>query len=133
MTRRDFNWGSDNANVVLRAYGSIAVHENPYGDVVVRQEREALEEDDHWVVIPVQDAELIAQAIIDKASQIKAEWKGDEQRQPEAQQRLALPAPNGTSSGVPKEGASPNLGTARRSAPLKEKSGSGAAAKIGAA
>jgi hypothetical protein len=38
-------------NVVLRAYGSVAVHENPYGDVVVRQEGDALEEDDHWVVI----------------------------------------------------------------------------------
>ena len=56
--RDDFDWGEGNGDVVLRAYGSVAVHENPYGDVVVRQERDALEEDDHWVVIPVQDAEL---------------------------------------------------------------------------
>jgi hypothetical protein len=95
MSCRDYCWSADNADVVLRAYGSVAVHENPYGDVVVRQEGDALEEDDHWVVIPVQDAELIAQAIIDKANQIKAEWKGDEPpEQPEpAQSRLALPAP----------------------------------------
>ena len=54
----DSDWSRDNGNVVLRAYGSIAVHENPYGDVVVRQERDALDDEDHWVVIPVQDAEL---------------------------------------------------------------------------
>jgi hypothetical protein len=27
--RDDFDWGEGNNNVVLRAYGSIAVHENP--------------------------------------------------------------------------------------------------------
>jgi hypothetical protein len=86
----DFDWGSDNDNVVLRAYGSIAVHENPYGDVVVRQERDALEEDDNWVVIPVQDAELVAQAIIDKAREIK---RGVVPPAKPAPERLALPAP----------------------------------------
>jgi hypothetical protein len=95
----DFDWSRDNGNVVLRAYGSVAVHENPYGDVVVRQERDALEDDDHWVVIPVQDAELIAQAIIDKAKEIKEGCGSDRpppaQQQPETEQqtRLALPAP----------------------------------------
>jgi hypothetical protein len=94
MRGDDFNWAAGNPNVVLRAYGSVAVHENPYGDVVIRQERDAMEDEDHWVAIPVQDAELIAKAIVDKAKEIKAGW-GDEQRQPEpdAQQRLALPAP----------------------------------------
>jgi hypothetical protein len=95
----DFDWSGK--NVVLRAYGSIAVHENPFGDVVVRQERGELEEDDHWVVIPVQDAELVAQAIIDKAKEIKEGWSSDDGQPPPAQQqpepdqqtRLALPAP----------------------------------------
>jgi hypothetical protein len=97
----DFNWSGE--NVVLRAYGSIAVHENPYGDVVVRQEAGELEEDDHWVVIPVQDAELVAQAIIEKAREIKEGWSSDDNRppparqqpepEPEQQTRLALPAP----------------------------------------
>ncbi len=95
MSRRDYCWGADNGDVVLRAYGSVAVHENPYGDVVIRQERDAMEEDDSFVVVPVQDAEYVAQAIIAKAAEIKAGWTGDKQRQPEpdAQQRLALPAP----------------------------------------
>ena len=39
----DFDWHDEfNRAVVLRAYGSIAVHENPFGDVVARQERDAL-------------------------------------------------------------------------------------------
>src|SRR5450631_2941011 len=99
MSRDDFDWG-DNADVVLRAYGSIAVHENPNGDVVVRQERDALEDEDRFVAIPVQDAELIAQAIIEKAREIKEGWSGDDSRpppaqkqpEPEQQTRLALPA-----------------------------------------
>jgi hypothetical protein len=88
----DFNWSGP--DVVLRAYGSLAVHENPYGDVVVRQERGELEEDDHWVVIPVQDAEYVARAIIAKANEIKAEWKdGKPEPEQEREPRLALPAP----------------------------------------
>ena len=95
----DFDWSRDNGNVVLRAYGSIAVHENPYGDVVVRQERDALDDEDHWVVIPVQDAELVAQAIIDKAAEIKSVAIDRRQDQPEAagqgsQPQLALPSPS---------------------------------------
>jgi hypothetical protein len=113
MSRRDYCWGADNADVVLRAYGSVAVHENPYGDVVVRQEGDALELDDNWVVIPVQDAELIAQAIIDKAAQIKRGWSSDDDRpppaqppDPEHQTRLALPAPQPRPAVTkPREGA----------------------------
>jgi hypothetical protein len=100
MSRDDFDW-NDNSNVVLRAYGSIAVHENPNGDVVVRQERDALEDEDRFVAIPVQDAEYIAQAIIEKAREIKEGWPGNDDQPPTAQQqpepeqqtRLALPAP----------------------------------------
>jgi hypothetical protein len=90
----DFDWSEDNSNVVLRAYGSVAVHENTYGDVVIRQERDALEDEDRWVVVPVQDAELVAQAIIDKAAEIK---RGDRPPAPQARESkpapLALPAP----------------------------------------
>jgi len=97
---RDFSWNSD-SDVVLRVYGSIAIHENPFGDVAIRQERDALEDEDHVVVIPIQDAELIAQSIIEKAREIKEGWSGDDGRPPPAQQqpepeqqtRLALPAP----------------------------------------
>jgi hypothetical protein len=90
----DFNWGDEfNRAVVLRAYGSIAVHENPFGDVVVRQERDALEDEDHWVAIPVHDAELIAHAIIAKAAEIKAAPTPERPQEPEREPRLALPAP----------------------------------------
>lgn len=94
MSGDDFNWGEDNANVVLRAYGSIAVHENPYGDVVVRQERDALDDEDHFVVIPVRDAEYVAHAIIRKAAEIKAApLPTRPPKEPEREPRLALPAP----------------------------------------
>jgi hypothetical protein len=86
----DFNWNAD-LDIVLRAYGSIAVHENPNGDVVVRQERGELEDEDQTVCIPVQDAEYVAHAIIRKANEIKA--APPEEREPEREPRLALPAP----------------------------------------
>jgi hypothetical protein len=91
-----FDWSGE--NVVLRAYGSIAVHENPYGDVVVRREAGELEEDDHWVVIPVQDAEYVAKAIVDKAKEIKSLSIAERQAKHDGQQedrepRLALPPP----------------------------------------
>jgi hypothetical protein len=87
-----FNWNSD-ADVVLRAYGSIALHENDLGDVVVRQERDALEDEDRFVAIPVQDAEYIAHAIIRKAAEIKAAPAEERQPAQEREPRLALPAP----------------------------------------
>jgi hypothetical protein len=109
----DFDWSRENGNVVLRAYGSVAVHENPYGDVVIRQERDALEDEDHFVVIPVQDAELIAKAITDKAKEIKEGWAAErpppppapEQPETEQQTRLALPAPSRPTVTKAREGA----------------------------
>jgi len=94
MSARDFDWYADDSPVVLRAYGSIAVHENELGDVVIRQERDALEDEDHWVAIPVQDAEYVARAIIAKAAEIKAAPPpAKPPKEPEREPRLALPAP----------------------------------------
>jgi hypothetical protein len=94
MSGEDFKWYDEfNRAVVLRAYGSIAVHENPFGDVVVRQERDALEDEDHWVAIPVQDAEHIAHAIIRKAAEIKAALAPERPQEPAREPQLALPAP----------------------------------------
>ena len=79
---------------MLRGYGSIAVHENELGDVVIRQERDALEDEDHWVAIPVQDAEYVARAIIAKAAEIKAAPPpARPPKEPEREPTLALPAP----------------------------------------
>ncbi len=95
MSGDDFKWYDEfNRAVVLRAYGSIAVHENPFGDVVVRQERDALEDEDHWVAIPVQDAEHIAHAIIRKAAEIKAAPPPVRPpKEPAREPQLALPSP----------------------------------------
>jgi hypothetical protein len=97
MSGDDFKWYDEfNRAVVLRAYGSIAVHENPFGDVVVRQERDALENEDHWVAIPVQDAEHIAHAIIRKAAEIKAApppVRPPKEQEPAREPQLALPSP----------------------------------------
>ena len=93
----DFDWSFGNGDVVLRAYGSIAVHGNPGSDIVIRQERDALEDEDHFVVVPVQDAELIAKAIVDKAKEIKEGWGAERPSpapEPEREPRLALPAPS---------------------------------------
>jgi hypothetical protein len=102
------------------AYGSVAVHENPYGDVVIRQERDALEDEDHVVVVPIQDAELVAQAIVEKAKEIKSLSIAERQakhEQEDREPRLALPAPNGRTATVPQQ----------------KNGGTGTAAKTGAA
>jgi hypothetical protein len=91
MSAPDFDWSAEgNSDVVLRAYGSIAVHDNPFGDVVIRQERNALEDEDQFIVVPAHDAELVAQAIIEKAREIK---RGDIPPAKPTPERLALPAP----------------------------------------
>ena len=65
---------------MLRAYGSVAVHENGYGDIVIRQEPDhPMEEDDRCVAVPLQNAERVAWAIIDKVREIEARRAGDEQ------------------------------------------------------
>ena len=76
---RDFDW-NDTDSVVLRAYGSIAVYENPQGDIVVRQ-RDALGDEDQFVVIPVQDAELIAAEIVARADAAKEAAQQERQQQ----------------------------------------------------
>ena len=49
MSSGGYGWSADNSDVALRAYGSVAVHENGYGDIVIRQERDdPMEEGDRW-------------------------------------------------------------------------------------
>jgi hypothetical protein len=82
------------------------------------QERDALEEDDHWVVVPIQDAEHVARAIIDKVKEIKSDPIGGSRNSPSPKHNkgLALPAPNG-----------------RQTAPPVRNGGAGTAIKTGAA
>jgi hypothetical protein len=90
-----FDWSSD-SDIVLRAYGCIAVHENPHGDIVVRQERCQLEDEDQTVCIPIQDAEYVAKAIVDKVKEIRTlspEERQAKHGQEDREPRLALAAP----------------------------------------
>lgn len=84
----EFDW-NDNEAVTLRAYGSIAVYENPHGSVVLRQQCDALADEDSTVIIPVHDAGLIASEILAVA---KASRESDPSRS-EASQRGAVAAP----------------------------------------
>jgi hypothetical protein len=92
-----YDWGADNTDVVLRAYGSVGVHENGYGHIVIRQERDdPMGEDDRWVAVPVKDAEQVAQAIIDKVREIEAGLAGDEQPRGSSRTRPIWSSPSPT-------------------------------------
>jgi hypothetical protein len=47
----DFDWSSDNEDVVLREQRALAVYWNTRGDLVIRQERDWSENDDSFLVI----------------------------------------------------------------------------------
>lgn len=57
----DFDW-SKNRSIVVKRVGPIAVYRNEGGDIVVRQERIALEVD-AVVTIPIQHAYTVVEAI----------------------------------------------------------------------
>lgn len=86
-----FDWSSP--SVVLHGCGDVAVYTNPNGDVVIRQE--CFYGDDPYIVVPIDSAERVAQAILDRAEESRAQAPdGAEQPEP-AQETLALPAPTG--------------------------------------
>lgn len=60
----DFDW--DDVDIVVPEQGAIAVYENPFGNIVVR-ERVSYPEDDKWIVFLPQYAEVIVRRIIEVA------------------------------------------------------------------
>lgn len=64
---REFNWVEGADHVVVQAQRPVAVHLNPYGDVVVRHLRDWDEDQDPCVVIPQRDALAVARAILKEA------------------------------------------------------------------
>jgi len=94
----EYDW-NDNDAVTLRSYGSVAVYENPHGSVVIRQQRDALEDEDSTVIIPVHHADLIASEILAVAKAVReadvsrGDASGRENAKPARQERLALPSP----------------------------------------
>jgi hypothetical protein len=98
MSRSDFNW-SDETGVLAYSYGCVAVHPNTRGDVVIRQ-KDDFDTDDQVVVVPLDTADRMADAIREAASHgraIREELaEAAEAPAPEkqgAQARLALPPP----------------------------------------
>lgn len=51
----DFNWGSDNDSIIIPHQPAIAVYFNPRGEVVIRQEGHYRPDEDHWIVVQIQN------------------------------------------------------------------------------
>lgn len=97
-----FDWAG--SNVVARSYGDIAVYINPYGDIVVRQ-NDPFDTDDQLVIVPLSNAELIAETILARAKEsqtMEPPEAAEPARQPtkEPELRLALPAPGNVRAGT---------------------------------
>lgn len=72
LEQEAFDW-SDDADVVVRAYGSVAVYQNKNRDIVIRQEGSAYGQgEDSIVFIPASQARIVAQAIISALKKTEA-------------------------------------------------------------
>ena len=96
--------GDNRAAIVAHSYGDVACYPNDRGDVVLKQ-CDDMAEDDQTVIVPMNSAERMAAAILDAAKigrEIIADIRAEAEQAPaDAQQRLALPAPNGRTPTVP--------------------------------
>lgn len=67
-----FNWNDlDDGERVVETVRAVAVYHNEQGKIVVRQERDWNEEEDSFIVLPVEAAEILIQklrALIDGQS-----------------------------------------------------------------
>jgi hypothetical protein len=69
----DFDWSKDDS-VVVKSVRGLAVYRNSEGDVVIRQERGAYDEDDPFVVVPV----IEVAGLIKKLEQaVSDSWESD--------------------------------------------------------
>jgi hypothetical protein len=114
MSRERFDWSHDNPDVVFRSYGDLAMHLNPYGDIVIRQ-NDPFDTDDPIVIVPIANADLFLSRFRELAEESQQyDWRPEGQPNaatlapPEAdrQQRLALPAPAPLNSKGQRVGAS---------------------------
>jgi hypothetical protein len=93
----DFDW-CDDPGILAHSYGDIAKpYANPRGDVVIRQ-RDEFDTEDAVLIVPLDSADRLADAIREAANDGRAARADLDQQQqpaqqPEEQQRLALPAP----------------------------------------
>ena len=61
MSTTDFDWTTD--VVVFPSTQGVAVYQNAQGNLVIRQQQSALEEEDTWIGVPIERANALAGAI----------------------------------------------------------------------
>jgi hypothetical protein len=114
---RDHDWWKENDDAILfHGCETLAVFFNGDANVTLRQQ-DQFGDDDVIITVPLDSADRLAARILACAAEGRAarnEQKAD--HQPDAQQRLALPAPNG-----------------KHTAPPVRNGGAGTATKMGAA
>lgn len=64
---REFDWIEGADHVVVPAQRPVAVHQNPYGDIVIRHPQDWDENKDPCVVIPRREALAVVRAILKEA------------------------------------------------------------------
>jgi hypothetical protein len=65
MSDNNFDWNTDDS-VIFKSYYGVSVYLNSGGDIVLRQEKDAYQDEDEVIVIPQCFAQMVAQAILDK-------------------------------------------------------------------
>jgi len=102
MNRERFDWSQDNPDVVFRSYGDLAMHLNPYGDIVIRQKDDGYDTEDAVVIVPIANADVFLARFKELAEEsTQYDWRPEgepnatlpAQPQTDRQQKLALPAP----------------------------------------
>ena len=50
---QDFSWNDAKDDLIVPSTQAVAAYLNPAGDIVIRQERDWHEEEDHLVIVPI--------------------------------------------------------------------------------
>jgi hypothetical protein len=65
----DFKWYGEDASesVVIQSVQAVAVYTNPHGEIVIRQQSSA-QDDDHFIAIPRSQVKALLKAIREEAA-----------------------------------------------------------------
>lgn len=66
----DFDWGEIAEAVVIPEQAATAVYPNPQGQIVIRQEGRLGPDEDVWIVVAPEHAQVLAEAILRCAAEI---------------------------------------------------------------
>lgn len=73
----DFDWKPENDSVLVHSQPSLAVYENRWSQVVVRQERGELDDHDPYIVVNVETVPLLVERLQFVAAQASRREPGD--------------------------------------------------------